>query len=1130
MKRINQILAISCIITSFALIATAQSFRGTLVGRVTDPAGADVPNATITVTNVGTNQTRTVTTNDSGEYTVVQLQPGQYTIKVDATGFKSTVNENIILQTDETRRLNVALDVGSVDETVTVQGEAPVLNSETPEKGEVIVQRQVQELPLNVRDFTDLAKLVPGIYARPTEDDQGQGLASAGTRTDSTNFILDGVSNRDDRNGAVGVNTSVDSIQEFKVSTSTYSAEYGRMAGAQISVVSKSGTNRYSGSAFEFVRNDFFDANNYFTPVGEEKTLKRHQFGGTIGGPLPFFRFGQGDSLFDSGKDKMFFFASFEQLREVRSQSARTVAPNSAWAVGDFRNVRGAGNDGIWGNADDTNRVMCLQRSSNPLRPTRVECPTPNVIPLAPVASNPNLLYASPISLQLLDYLPRANDPNSLDGFTYSVISNTLPRNLFSLKVDRKINEANSFYVRYSIDNRDAYQPQSGRFNYPGFLRVWDHKNTSLAFGDTHIFKPTLINDFRIGFGRQDRKTMPENNDQDYVALLGIPGLPSSSEEAVWGFPAIRIDGFPDTGDSANVPFNYLYKNVSISESVTWLTGNHNFKFGVDLLRPNYIESDIRNVRGDFRFRGRFTNPANQTANGFRSFADFIYGIPDSTQRQIGTDPADLVAWQSAFYIQDNWRVAQWLTLNLGVRYDYTPYLYEKSNLISNFIPDLGISACAGGEFRDSSGTLICVDGASLGLPRSLVETDKNNWAPRVGFALKPFNDDKTVIRGGAGIYYSTETINPARQMLALNYPYLNRQSFNRASTADILQLTFDNPFPDNRLNLQGVTTPQGIPTDSQTPEVYQYNLTLERELAADLAVEIGYVGSQGRHLGVRYNLNYQYPTGAIANGVPVVARAYPALGDITYQAQVLNSSYNAMQLTLRRRAKNGLTLLASYTFGKAMDQNSNTNNSTTGSQRNPQDIRDFSKDWALADFHRTHQFSGSFNYDLPFGRGRQYFSGARGWADAIIGGWQLNGIVTLLSGRPFTPVFSTLDTASGRPDLVGDPMANVPEGLYFNPAAFARPVATAEDATLFGNAGRNIVIGPDYQNFDVSLFKNFRLAEKTKLQLRWELFNVLNHPNFQVPQHLLGTSDTGMIRSTAGEAREMQFAVRLTF
>lgn len=1115
----------------FAPNMLAQTFNATIVGKVTDANGASIPNATVTVTQKGTNRTQTVTTNEDGEYVIPQLPPGEYVLKISSSGFKIALNENITLETDTTSRVNMTLETGSINETVTVMSEPSVVNTETPEKGEVIVQRQVQELPLNVRDFTELAKLVPGVYQRPSDDDQGQGISAAGTRTDASNFILDGVANRNDRNGGVGVNTSVDSIQEFKVSTSTYSAEYGRLAGAQINVVSKSGTNRYSGTAFEFVRNDFFDANNFFATPDDKKVLKRHQFGGTFGGPLPFFNFGEGGPAFDSGKDKMFFFASFEQLREVRSQTAKTVAPNANWAVGDFRNVRGAGADGILGNADDTNRIMCLQKSSNPLRPTRVECPTPNVIPLAPVASNPNLLYASPVSLAILKYLPRANDPNSLDGFAYSTVSNILPRNLFSVKVDRTLTNNNSFYVRFSRDDRDAYQPQAGRFNYPGFLRNWEYRQYSLAFGDTHSFSPTVINEFRFGILNQNNKTMNENNDQNYIGLFGIPGLPTGQLPELQGFPAIRIDGFPDTGDSANVPFNYIYKNISISDSLTWIFGNHNLKFGADVIRPNYIESDIRNVRGDFRFRGRFTNPANATTNGFRSFADFLYGIPDSTQRQLGADPADLVAWQSAFYIQDNWRITNWLTLNLGLRYDYTPFLYEKNDRISNFIPSLGQTICAGGEFRDAAGTLICIGREGTDLPRSLVKTDKNNIAPRVGFALKPFKDDKTVIRGGAGIFYSTETINPARQQLALNYPYINRQSFNRASTADILQLTFADPFPDNRTSLQGVTTPLGIPTDSQTPDVYQFNLTLERELFEDLGLEIGYVGSQGRHLGMRYNLNYQYPTGAIGtNSAPVTARAFPQFGDITYQIQGVNSSYNAMQVALRRRSKSGLTFLASYTFGKAMDQNSNTNNSTTGSQRNPQDIRDFRKEWALADYHRTHQFSASFNYDLPFGRGKQFFGSAKGISQAIFGGWQLNGIVTLLSGRPFTPVYSTVDTASGRPDLVGDPMANVPAGLYFNPAAFAHPSANINDPTLFGSSGRNIVIGPNFKSVDLSLFKNIRLRENTKLQLRWEAFNVFNHPNFQIPQFLLESSDTGQLRQTSNEGREMQFAVKIIF
>lgn len=1122
------------LVLSLAVFASgvfAQTFNATIVGKVTDANGANVPNATVTITQNGTNRTQTTTTNEDGEYVIPQLPPGSYTLKISNSGFKIALNENITLETDTTSRVNVTLETGSINETVTVVSEPSVVNTETPEKGEVIVQRQVQELPLNVRDYTDLAKLVPGIYQRPSDDDQGQGVSSAGTRTDASNFILDGVSNRNDRQGGVGVNTSVDSIQEFKVSTSTYSAEYGRVGGAQISVVSKSGTNRYSGTLFEFIRNDFFDANNFFQAADEEKVLKRHQFGGTFAGPLPFLNFDHSGKRFNSGRDKTFFFVSFEQLREVRSQTAKSIAPNANWAVGDFRNVRGAGTDGILGNADDTNRVMCLQKSSNPLRPTRVECPTPNVIPLGPVASNPNLLYASPVSLAILQYLPRANDPNSLDGYTFSNLSDTLPRNLFSVKVDRKISDVNSFYVRYSIDNRNAYQPQAGRINYPGFLRNWDYKQSSFAFGDTHTFSPFIVNEFRFGYLHQNNKILNENNDKDYIGLFGIPGLPTGQLPALQGFPAIRIDGFPDTGDSANIPLTYTFKNISISNALTWITGNHNLKFGVDINRPNYIESDIRNARGDFRFRGRFTNPANATANGFRSFADFLYGIVDSTQRQLGDEPADLMAWQSAFYFQDNWRITPWLTLNLGVRYDYTPYLYEKSDRISNFIPELGQTVCAGGEFREPNGTLICIGRETLDLPRSLVKTDKNNIAPRFGFALKPFNDNKTVIRGGAGIFYSVESINPARQQLALNYPYINRQSFSRGSTADILQITFADPFPDTRTSLQGVSTPLGIPTDAQTPDVYQFNLTLERELAEDLGLEIGYVGSQGRHLGMRYNLNYQYPTGAIgATGLPVTARAFPQFSDITYQIQGVNSAYNAMQIALRRRSKNGLTFLASYTFGKAMDQNSNTNNSTTGSQRNPQDIRDFSKEWALADYHRTHQFSASFNYDLPIGRGKFLFGNIRGITQSILGGWQLNGIVTLLSGRPFTPVFSTVDTASGRPDLVGDPMANIPAGLFFNPAAFARPTANIADPTLFGSSGRNIVIGPNFQSADVSLFKNIRLNETMKLQLRWETFNVFNHPNFQIPQHLLEASDTGQVRQTSNEGREMQFAIKFIF
>lgn len=1106
----------------FAANVLTQTFNATVVGKVTDGNGAAVAGADVVITQVGTNRAQNTVTNDDGEYTVPQLPPGDYTIKISAANFKTAQSNTVTLTTDTTSRVDITLEAGNINETITVNADPPVINSETPEKGEVIVQRQVQELPLNGRDFTDLAKLVPGIYQRPTDDDQGQGLAAAGTRTDSTNFILDGVSNRSDRNGSVGVNTSVDSIQEFKVSTSTYSAEFGRLAGAQISVVSKSGANRFSGTVFEFLRNDFFDATNTFAAPDEDKTLRRHQFGGTLGGPLPFLNFGEGVPFFSNGKDRTFFFGSFERTQEVRSQSAQTLAPNENWANGDFRDVLAQGIS-----------VRCITRTG-----TKVVCPTPNVIPLQGTAT---LQPVSQTALQILQRLPRANVPGSINGYRFSTVGNT-KRNLISGKIDHKVSDNNNFYFRLAADNRDQYTPsQPGRITYPGFGRNVNYRQYSAAFGDTHTFSPNVINEFRVGYLHQNNKTVNENSDTDYIGLLGIPGLPTGQTPELQGFPAIRIDGFPDTGDSANTPFNFIFKSLELYDSVTWVTGKHNIKIGANAIRPNYIENDIRNVRGDFRFRGRNTNPNNAATTGANSFADFLYGLPDSTQRQLGATPANLSAWQYAFFIQDNWQAASWLTLNLGLRYDYTPYLKEKDNRLSNFIPELGASVCAGGQIMDGT-TVICRDAAAYGLGRALVKTDKNNIAPRFGFALKPFKDNKTVIRGGAGIFYSTETINPARQQLANNYPYLYRQQYSRVSS-NILLLNFQNPFPSTVTGtLQGLTTPQGIPTDSQTPEVYQYNLTIEREIVKDLAIEIGYVGSQGRHLGMRYNLNAAVPvslSGTTLNSF----RQFPTLGDITYQIQGVNSNYNALQTSIRRRSRNGLTLLASYTFGKAMDQNSNTNNSTTGSQRNPQDITNFKNEWALADYHRTHQFSASFNYDLPFGRGMAFFGKAKGWSQVVFGGWQLNGIATVLSGRPFTPVFSTVDTANGRPDIVGDPYENVPEGLLFNPFVFKRPVATTADPNLYGNAGRNILIGPDFKSIDLSLFKNIRVTEKSKIQLRWEVFNVLNHPNYQVPgftlptnietislESLRQTTDVGQPRLTSNEAREMQFAIKFIF
>jgi hypothetical protein len=760
---------------------------------------------------------------------------------------------------------------------------------------------------------------------------------------------------------------------------------------------------------------------------------------------------------------------------------------------------------------------------------SRVECPTPNVIPFAPVAGNPLLVTASPIALQILQFIPASNITGTTQGYVARGI-NRPDRNQYLAKFDHRVLENNSAYFRFARQRSNGYQAfPSARNFYPGFGRDAISRNDSYAVSDTHIFTPTIVNEARFGYFNQDSQNLGQNRAIDYNALFGIPGV--SPGEDLQGFPAIRIDGFSEFGDRPNDPFSYKLKTFQFFDSLSIVAGKHNLKLGVDIIRSNFLENDVRNVRGDFRFRGQNTNPSGSTSSGVYSFADFLLGLPGSTSRQIGAEPADTTGTQYAFFAQDDFRVTNWLTLNLGFRYEYQTALSEKTGRLANLLisgNNVGTLVCPQ-EVRSSTGALTCVSAASVGLPETLVNADKNNFGPRVGFALRPFRDDKTVIRGGAGIYYSLETFNPIRQQLAVQSPFLNRINYTRVA-ATPLGLSLAAPFPG------GIAegTPRGMNPDYNQPEIYQYNLTVERELTRDLVLEVGYVGSQGRFLGLRYNYNAPLPTGRVTNGVPQTFRRLQAqygTATIQYQDQFGNSSYNALQTSLRRRAANGLTLLLSYTFSKSIDTGSSTNNSTTGSQDFPQDIRDIlGTQRGLSDFDRRHQFTGSFNYELPFGRGRALFSDANGLAQTFLGGWQLNGIVSLLSGRPFTPQYSAADVGAQRPDVVGDPYANIPEGLLFNPAAFRRPTATGGEVDLFGNAGRNILTGPSFRSVDLSVLKNFRLKETTRLQFRVESFNVFNTPNYQVPIFQLDNANAGRVNITATEGREFQFAVKLLF
>ncbi len=1080
--------------------ALAQSFKATLVGEVKDARGAVIPGVTITITEKETGRAQSVATSADGSFSLTNLPPGRYELRVEAPNFRKVVQADLMLETNYTRRVNITLAVGDISETVTAKDSLTVINTDTSDKGEVVIPKQVQELPLNDRDFTTLTLLVPGVYPRPDDEDNGEGVAASGTRTDAANYILDGVVNRSDRKAGVGVNTSVDSIREFKVATSNYSAEFGRAAGAQINVVSKSGTNEFHGSLFEYFRNDIFDAAN---PITGAKKLRRNQFGGTIGGPVllpkPFAY---------QGRDHTFFFFGYEGLRQRRSQSELATAPNEAWMRGDFRNVRGAGADGAFGNTDDTGTIVV-----DPL--TGREFPTPNVIPAD---------RFSPVSQQILRFIPAANVAGSLSDYQALGLGRRT-RNQYLAKIDHQFTSNNNFYVRYGRDREPSFDPFTQAIVYPAFGRDRELRRDSLALSDTHAFSPRLINEARFGFYDQRFDGRGLFSGRNINTEFGIAGFETLPVDAT-GFPRIEIDGFRNIGDRSNDPLTYTLRNYQFVDMVSLNAGNHNFTFGADIILSKFRERDVDPLRGRFRFRGSASAPNPASGNrarsaGARAFADFLLGYPERTRRVvIGTaEFADLKGWQSAFFIQDSWRARPWLTLNLGLRYELQTPLTEASNRLANFIPEIGEVVVAGDQR----------------FPESLIKTDKNNFGPRLGFAIRPFGDDRTVIRGGAGIYYSLESFNPMFEQLALNFPFNVREEYNasRSSRATTAFLTFANPFPSVRGSVLSLSSPRGMRVDYKAPEIYQYNLTLERELAPDLAFEIGYVGSQGRHLGVRYDINQQRSNSAgvltgprpFTNCGSASTGAAVTCGEIRFQDQIATSSYNALQASVRRRSRDGLTLLASYTFSHSIDTGSSTDQSdNVPSQEFPQNVYNLRAERGLSDFDRTHQFLASFNYELPFGRARAFLRNARGLTEVLLSDWQLNGIVTLLSGRPFTAQYDAGDIAIRRPNLIGDPYQNIPPGLAFNPAAFADP------GNAHGSAGRNILTGPALKNVDLSLLKYFVLTEKLRLQFRAEAFNIFNHPNYGVPGFFLDNANAGRFLTTVTEARELQFALKLIF
>jgi Carboxypeptidase regulatory-like domain/TonB dependent receptor len=1055
----------------------AQTPTATLVGRITDATHASIAGATVRVRNLETNELRTVDSQIDGEFTVADLRPGTYELTAEKQGFKQVLERSLELQVGQTARQDLALEVGSTTQSVEVTAVAAAVNAENATRGDVIAPNEIAEMPLNGRDFNDLAFLVAGV--QPAEQSaKGSPYVVNGARADSSNVTIDGLNDFNPRDAGAQARPPLDSLQEFKLQTSGFSAEYGRLAGGVVTMALKSGGNQLHGSVFEFVRNDLFDARSFFDAGKAE--LRRNQFGATVTGPLTL------PKLYH-GQDRTFFLVSWESERQVSGSSNLGVVPSLLERNGDFSQ-----------SFDATGKLIPLKdplAGGSCTATVTTGCFPGNKIPASRISS---------AALQSMAYYPLPNLVGANNERSYGVSADSWDNFLF--KVDQRIGQKDTFAVRAMQRWETSGNPFSGSTTGT-FPSTTNTGQELLGISETRLFTAGLINEFRAGVTRTTDDEASQFAGTNWAAKFGIPG--TTNDPNFEGFPKFSITGFEGLGDSTSNPIHYVVNNWNVNDGLTWIKGRHAIRIGAEVLRVQYYQPTNSNFNGTFTFNGKVTGDG---------FGDFLLGFPSSTSRKIGTVTNHIFSVNYAGYIQDDFKVLPRLTLNLGVRYELQMPAYEQAGQMTNFIPSLDKVVLAGTATIPNVAASLAAAGLSnyvttrdaVGLPQALVYPNYDNFAPRFGLAWRPFGDNRTVVRGGYGIFYTGSRLSAMRTDLTGGFPYALSQSFTGSTTNPNLSLA--SPFPDALAKLSGTTTTNGWETNAPSPYLESWNFTVEREVGNGVVIEGSYTGSKGTHLGRKYDVNQEIRTPAYT------IRPYGGYGDIEYYTFGQNSSYNAGTITVRKRISHGLFFRANYTYGKSIDTNSGLNYAGAGGYQGAQDSTDLKAERGLSDFDARHVFSMNFAYLLPFRR------------FALVRGWQLAGSGTARSGQPFTPQYSgpSNDVAQAtRPDrLINGSLPNPSPNMWFNLNAFLQ---VPDSAYRYGNSGRNILEGPGSAAINFALSKQFRLGERFKAQFRWETFNVLNRANFQQPSDTLDKANAGTITS-AGAGRQMQLGLRCSF
>jgi hypothetical protein len=1070
-----------------SIVALAQSEFGSIVGTVVDSSDAPVAGASINIRNTQTSQSFTAIAGPDGAYTSPPLRPGPYSVAVEVKGFK-TARRELRLDVSQRALIDIRLDVGSVSESVTVVSEAQLLETQTAALGNVRTTKAINDLPLNGRNFVQLFHIATGVTPvgsgptlSPTASNQGgvMGGAVNGARPSQNDFRYDGIQSQDTDQNVLLFIPNPDSIQEFKVQTSAMDASFGRSGGATVNLVTKSGSNDFHGSLCEFFRNSALDAKNYFdSPTDPIPPFRQNQFGGTFGGRIV--------------RDRTFFFGAFQGTRNRQAQTYLNTVPLDAYKRGDFR--------ALPLRLYDPDTTMTTGNTT-----TRQPFPD-NQIPL-------NRFDVA--GRNLINLYPSPNLPGVVNNFLFNPLRES-DTNQFDLRIDHRFTDKDNFFGRYSNSRMDAYNPSylpapalGNGPSYPGINAQRAHQAV-LSYNRT--LSPTFIYEFRAGFSRLRLTNDTELAGTNLSNQVGIPGV--NTEERLSGLGAISISGFRGLGQSEFNPLLKVNNNWQYTNRFTKIAGAHTWKFGYELLRRQFNQFSPVAPMGTFSFNGQFTqNPASASGTG-SGIADLVLGLQNSSRLDIEAVYGQR-RWEHSWFVNDDIRLTRRLTLNLGLRYEIVTPFTEVADRQGGLVPERRfVYRVNTPEFPG----------------RTVNATDYTNLAPRVGIAYQV--TPKTVIRTGYGIFYTFPGIASGR--LASKTPptagnfAINNNTF-ATNLATVTPISMG--FPTARPSTFDPTNSnfKYSPYNDADAYVQQWNFNIQRELPGNFVLTTAYAGSRGIHLYIFPNINQPAPGPGAINP----RRLYPNLANADGVHKSSDSWYNSLQVTAEKRYSQGLTFLAGYTYGKSLDTSGGDNG---GGPQNPWDIR---AERGSTDFDIRQRLVMSWTYELPFGRGRKFGSGVNWWQDHVIGGWNINGIQSFMSGFRFTPssAQNTLGSGAGgqRPDRIGS--GNLPSDQrtvqrWFDTSAFRTP-----GLYMFGNAGRGILEGPGTKVVDLSVFKRFRLGKETRqLEYRAEFFNISNTPQFNNPNASIGSPAAGRIDS-AGEktffqrtSRQIQMALKLYF